>query len=116
MNCLYCHQDCSITHTDHKISTANCLSCYVAFSFFDGNGAEITVITWSHIFVDGKKYIVKIYPGRTGNAPEFIVFYSKDVSRFQETLEWHDIIRFDFIPDWTPQNIKEKIKSLRVYL
>ena len=116
MNCLYCQQYCSISHTgispaNSKIFTANCLSCYVSFSFFDSVETEIAIIAWTNL----NKYFVKIYPGPTGNAPLFIVYYSKTLS--DGTREWYDMIRFNFIPpDWTPQNAAEKIQSLKVFL
>jgi hypothetical protein len=119
MNCLYCQHYCSITHTgknvnDQKIFTANCLSCYVTFQFFKEFSAEIAVIIWTNIFFGGKEFCVKIYPGPTGNAPAFIIYYSKILS--DGTKGWYDLMRFDFILDWIPQNAAEKIQSLKVFL
>src|SRR5271154_3437156 len=112
MNCLYCQRTISTHMLDHTRMDFNCNHCNANFNCISG---VIISILWRNIKIDGREYCVKMYPGPTGNAPSFIIYYIKKGG--SGLSSWCDLLRFDFIPqNWTPQNIAQKIKELLPYL
>lgn len=63
--------------------------------------------------INNHKYYIKSYDGVTGNAPEFIIYSFNPVEG--EPI-WKEIVRWNFIPDWTPQTASQEIAKILVFL
>ena len=71
---------------------------------------------WKDIKIKNRAYLVKLYDGETGNAPQFIV-YAGCTDDWGDFDDWEEIIRWDFIPEsWSPQNIEEHLAKLLTFL
>lgn len=110
MNCVYCSQDCSVvSNTPQCIQKSHeCKSCNVVYySGYSG----LRSIVWNNIKLG--KYeccCVVLHSYYTDNAPEFIVYYLKRSGDLKEMIHW------DFIPNWTPQNVQEKLEKYLTFL
>lgn len=122
MKCKYCLRQCySEISPDDGVNWIECGStalpegkvrhrcdhCWVTYR------AHYQV--WKDIKIKGRSYLVKLYDGDTGNAPQFIVSaYTKDD---WGDFHWDEIIRWDFIPEaWSPQNIEDHLSKLLTFL
>jgi hypothetical protein len=85
--------------------------CDPCKAIFRMSGEEYFSITWLSVRSNNRKYDIKLYPGITGNAPEFVVYSTDD------DKSWKNVMRLDFIPqDWTPQNAADKLKTALLFL
>lgn len=87
---------------------------------------DIIRITWKAFLCKGQLFCVKVYPdGEKGNhIPEFVVELHKaepinpDKITVSDThiMWWEEVVRFNFLPDWTQDNIQEKLESFLTFL
>lgn len=103
MKCVYCDNEC-LNKEDMQL----CESCLCAFSI--GNDGALLYSIW-YVEIEEKAYCIKSYDFKTGNAPEFVIYYrSPDGS-------WGTLKRFNFVPqDWNPKNCKHKLKTYLPFL
>jgi len=118
MNCHYCHQPCTLIAYSIVAETIpwECQNgCNATFRLLrDGSPVSIT---WKGVKIKGRNYWIKIYDGVTGNAPEFTVScYASIEHNMHGIYYWKEIIRWDFIPDWTPQNAAEHLSNYLAFL
>jgi hypothetical protein len=124
MKCLYCQQDLldipyeskdrEFFNPRYAISKAICQSCQVVFRF---NPQNIISITWSNIKVKDKIYSIKIWDPGELDQESFSVFYgSYDLNSDQDYSILPLLIKFDFIPNWIPQNIINKLLTFLPFI
>lgn len=116
INCLFCQQPCQITGEDKtrkSYSYSQCTNCQVEYAHFDGRIHYYSVETIYrhrfyavHVSPVHKEYSVKVRvfpPSTKKNVPWN---YNKS-DTFHRT-----ILRLEYDPKVTPQNIQDKIKTL----
>jgi hypothetical protein len=114
MNCYYCHKPCLQTPTLDEASHLTYWKCQNGCSanFNNLEDGRSWCITWGDICLSEHYYFIKLYSGVTANGPTFIVSCT-----VKDPVHWTEIIRWDFIPEsWTPQNVREKLKTFLPFI
>jgi hypothetical protein len=114
MMCRYCHRGCLIVPNQkvEKIVRWKCYNCDSLFKYLEDGG--LICIHWRMLYIKGHSYFVKLYDGVTGNAPEFVI--SSTAMDDWGEIYWREIIRWDFIPDWTPHNAEANLAKVLPFL
>jgi hypothetical protein len=110
--CHYCQRTLKETITNiDAIFYSECEECHTIFRFQQGNDPYL--IIWEDIFINEKEYRVKIWTqsikyGITDWSPLFTV---SCWSTAKINAGWNKVIELQFIPNWTPQIIYQKLSA-----
>jgi len=88
-----------------------CEQCDVVYRVL--SDGSIFIIVWDNIFLGDKEYRVRIYPVGLGKAgtPQFIIHYWATREKM-----WEQLVKLNFIPNWTPQTVVQKLKAYLPFL
>jgi hypothetical protein len=107
---MYCQTELELVPHTNPGGTKRCKKCHVIF--FITQEEEILRITWERTKIGNRYYCAKIYPGPTGNAPEFVIYYCSEGENSPTPPIWRELFRWNFIPElWFPNNFSDKIKT-----
>ena len=102
MNCLYCGEECPVDQWDDN----RCYKCQVCFSW----GEKGFHILFSSDMND-KKYALNLFPDANLTVLVIITYIPGSYKAWDHYQE----MNFQYIPNVTPQNVKDKIKTLLVF-
>ena len=98
--------------SDLVIVRWKCNSCDTLYKYLTDE--SLVSIEWRFLHIKKRMYFVKIYSGVTGNAPEFVV-RATFMDDWGEVC-WTEVIRWNFIPDWTPHNAEANLAKVLLFL
>lgn len=113
MNCIYCQQECKVVSLSDVATSlkTRCPACRALF-LFDNTDENIMTIIWGETKIGNKYYCAKLYPGPTGNAPEFVTYHRHEYESSWEPRSWSVLFRWNFIPElWNPENFSTKMRT-----
>jgi hypothetical protein len=106
MNCLYCHQP-TIHHLymdNHK--RAGFYDCQPCQTYFTVDDSDRHVET--SIWLPGKNFVFCINIGK-----QLCCLYNRNKPGLNQL--YYEEFRLTHIPNWTPQNIQDKLKDYMVF-
>lgn len=115
---MYCQREVNDRSSGRR--KEYCCHCKSVFRYLSDD--SINFITWEDITLGGQRFYVKVYPNRTNEKDEpvqlFLVYHlgPAAVEDRVENRSWTEILRLDFIPDWTPTTAIDKLRILLPFL
>jgi len=120
MNCKYCQQELSQLGNSciDNVSFVH-LRCHYCGTGYDYSLAEpqqplLTRHVFFAIQVKGKSYTVTCYHQDKLTFIGFYTYYQDEVG--VKNGNWQQIHTFNFIVDWTPFNVKEKLERFLIFM
>ena len=111
--CEYCKAECK--PFDGPISpTRHLYECVECHAYFNTTADDVPIYSSWRISIKDKKYFISSYHYQTGNAPEFIIAYL--ATNPEGKQYWEEVHRFNFIPNWTPQDSAHKLSLYLPFL
>lgn len=90
-----------------------CESCKV-FHWITNDG-KFLYLTWPEVAVGIGKFFAKIYPHTTTRrGPQFIVYRTMKLP--EGHLRWKEVLRWDWIPNWSPSNYQNPLRTFLPFL
>jgi hypothetical protein len=113
--CYYCQKECVSELLNDPVNYPKGAyidyDCYPCQAYIRLNlQGDIVYARWSNIKIEDKSYFIQVFP-----PTQFIIYY---YSQHQALAigDWINIKTFAFIPDWTPQNIVNKLGAYLPFL
>jgi len=111
--CKYCSNLCNLIYSTQSVTKWECtFGCLTVYRVREEG--KLISTTWENIWIKGKRYVVKFYDGVTPNSPDFAVYCCHN--NYKETPNWEEVLRWDFIPDWTPFDARDKLLKYLPFL
>lgn len=122
MNCLYCQTQLE----KEGEQVFRCLDCHSFYQTITGTDSidDVYRVEWHQFEFNQKRYMVNVHlhtePKIHITSPMFAVYsyYADPPSgpQGQQAAGWREVMKLDFVPNWTPHNIIQKLKMHLVFI